>query len=168
MSEADRSAEDPMPAIRVHVGDPVALGAGDLIAQLDAYQAALYPPESNHLLPMDVLRQPDVTFLTVTVDGRLAGCGAFGNRGDYAEIKRMFVVPAFRGLGLGRRILDELEKLIGLAGLNTARLETGVSQPEALGLYAKAGYERRGPFGDYVEDPLSVFMEKRWASHKES
>jgi putative acetyltransferase len=150
-----------MPVITVQVGDPVALGAADLIAQLDAYQSALYPAESNHLMPISTLQQPDVTFLTVAVDGRLAGCGAFVNReGDYAEIKRMFVAPEFRGLGLGRRILDELETLIRAAGLAVARLETGVSQPEALGLYEKAGYVRRGPFGDYPDHPLCVFMEK--------
>lgn len=40
------------------------------------------------------------------------------------------------------------------------RLETGVYQPEALALYGRAGYVERGPFGDYVADPLSVFMEK--------
>ena len=73
----------------------------------------------------------------------------------------MFVLPEFRGLKLGRRILEELENLARTSGLELARLETGIRQPEALLLYERAGYQRRGPFGDYSEDPLSIFMEKK-------
>jgi putative acetyltransferase len=73
----------------------------------------------------------------------------------------MFVLPEFRGLKLGRRILEELESLARASGLELARLETGIHQSEALLLYEKAGYQRRGPFGNYPEDPLSVFMEKK-------
>src|SRR5262249_25029573 len=109
-------------------------------------------------------RLPTVTFLTAWVDGRVAGCGAFVNQGgEYAEIKRMFVLPEFRGLRLGRRILEELESRIRAAGLSVARLETGGWQPEALRLYENSGYQRRGPFGDYPDDPLNVFMEKMLA-----
>jgi putative acetyltransferase len=46
------------------------------------------------------------------------------------------------------------------SGMPLVRLETGVSQPEALGLYRALGYHLRGPFGSYRDDPLSVFMEK--------
>ena len=73
----------------------------------------------------------------------------------------MFVLPECRGMKLGRRLLDELESRARAAGLTLARLETGISQPQASALYEKAGYQRCGPFGEYVEDPLSVFMEKR-------
>jgi putative acetyltransferase len=73
----------------------------------------------------------------------------------------MFVLPEFRGLKLGRRILEELETRARASGLELARLETGVHQSEALLLYEKAGYQSRGPFGDYSEDPLSIFMEKK-------
>jgi len=148
--------------VRIQVEDPASLEARGLIEQLDGYLAGLYPAESNHLLPVEALRQPNVTFITANVDGAVAGCGAFVNQdGEYAEIKRMFVLPEFRGLKLGRRILEELEKLAQASGLESARLETGVHQSEALLLYEKAGYQRRGPFGGYSEDPLSVFMEKK-------
>ena len=73
----------------------------------------------------------------------------------------MFVLPEFRGLKLGSGILEELENLARISGLELARLETGIHQPEALLLYERAGYQRRGPFGDYSEDPLSIFMEKK-------
>ena len=148
--------------VRIQIEDPASLKARELIEKLDGYLAGLYPAESNHLLPVDALRQPSVTFLTASVDGAVAGCGAFVNQdGEYAEIKRMFVLPEFRGLKLGRRILGELEKLARASGLELARLETGVNQPEALLLFEKAGYHHRGPFGDYSEDPLSIFMEKK-------
>ena len=151
-----------MREVRIQVEDPASLEARGLIEQLDGYLAGLYPAESNHLLPVEALRQPNVTFITANVDGAVAGCGAFVNQdGEYAEIKRMFVLQEFRGLKLGRRILEELEKLAQASGLESARLETGVHQSEALLLYEKAGYQRRGPFGGYSEDPLSVFMEKK-------
>ena len=145
----------------IQVDDPASPEASKLIEQLDGYLTGLYPAESNHLLPVESLRQPTVTFLTASVDGKVAGCGAFVNQGGaYAEIKRMFVSPGFRGLKLGRRILEELETRARASGLEFARLETGVYQSEALLLYERAGYYRREPFGDYSEDPLSVFMEK--------
>src|SRR5262245_50500864 len=148
--------------VLIRVDDPASSTARDLIERLDELLAGLYPAESNHLLSVDALRQSDVTFLTASVDGEVAGCGAFVNQGgQYAEIKRMFVLPEFRGLKLGRRILDELENLARASGLELARLETGIHQSEALLLYENAGYLRRGPFGDYSEDPLSIFMEKK-------
>jgi len=151
-----------MRLVRIQVEDPASPAARELIERLDKYLTGLYPAESNHLLPVESLRQPNVTFLTASVDDEVAGCGAFVNQGgEYAEIKRMFVLPEFRGLKLGRRILEELESLARASGLELARLETGVHQSEALLLYEEAGYRRRGPFGDYPEDPLSVFMEKR-------
>jgi len=73
----------------------------------------------------------------------------------------MFVRPEARGLGIGRQLLEALEAHAAAAGLTVLRLETGVAQPEALRLYERAGYTRRGPFGPYAADPLSVFLEKR-------
>jgi putative acetyltransferase len=148
--------------VLIQTDDPSSPAARELIGRLDELMTGLYPAESNHLLPVDALLQPDVTFLTASVDGEVAGCGAFVNQsGEYAEIKRMFVLPEFRGLKLGRGILEELENLARTSGLELARLETGIHQPEALLLYERAGYQRRGPFGDYSEDPLSIFMEKK-------
>jgi putative acetyltransferase len=148
--------------VLIQTDDPSSPAAHELIGRLDELMTGLYPAESNHLLPVEALRQPNVTFLTASVDGDVAGCGAFVNQGgEYAEIKRMFVLPEFRGLKLGRRILEELESLARTSGLGLARLETGIHQPEALLLYERAGYQRRGPFGDYSEDPLSIFMEKK-------
>ena len=148
--------------VLIQIDVPASPAARELIERLDELMTGLYPGDSNHLLPVEALQQPGVTFLTASVDGEIAGCGAFVNQGrEYAEIKRMFVLPEFRGLKLGRRILEELENLARASGLALARLEMGVYQPEALTLYERAGYQRRGPFGDYSEDPLSIFMEKK-------
>jgi putative acetyltransferase len=148
--------------VLIQIDDPSSPAARELIGRLDELMTGLYPAESNHLLPVEALLQPGVTFLTASVDGEIAGCGAFVNQGgEYAEIKRMFVLPEFRGLKLGSRILEELENLARTSGLGLARLETGIHQPEAQFLYERAGYQRRGPFGDYSEDPLSIFMEKK-------
>jgi putative acetyltransferase len=151
-----------MPHLTIQVDDPASAEARELVEQLDRQMSDLYPPESNHLLPVEALRHSSVTFLTAWVNGQIAGCGAFVcQEREYVEIKRIFVLPKFRGLRIGRGILAELERRARAAGLELARLETGVSQPEALRLFEAAGYERRGPFGEYVEDPLSVFMEKK-------
>jgi len=149
-----------MRSVLIQLADPASADVSILLQQLDAYLESLYPAESNFLLSIDALKQPQVTLLTATVEGVVAGCGAYVNHGEYIEIKRMYVRPEFRGLKIGRRLLDALETRARAAGLRVARLETGVSQPQALNLYEKAGYKPRGPFGDYPADPLCVFMEK--------
>ena len=88
------------------------------------------------------------------------GCGGCWLHGDYAEIKRVYVSPRARGLGLAKKLMDRIEAEARMTGRMIARLETGIHQPEALGLYRRLGYADRGPFGDYTEDPNSVFMEK--------
>ena len=73
-----------------------------------------------------------------------------------AEIKRMFVVPALRGRGLSRVVLDRLEGLAREAGASRVVLETGLRQPEAMRLYETSGYVRIEPFGHYRCEPDSV------------
>jgi putative acetyltransferase len=132
-----------------------------LLEALDAYQSALYPAESNHFLDVAALAAPAIRFFVARRDGRAVGCGALRiDPAGYGELKRMFVSPEARGLMLGRRILDRIEEEARREGLSWLRLETGIHQPEALGLYRSAGYAERGAFGEYKPDPLSVFMEK--------
>ncbi|MGI9404927.1 MAG: GNAT family N-acetyltransferase [Hyphomicrobiaceae bacterium] len=131
-----------------------------LIEALDALQLGLYPAESSHLVEIDSLLDPAVIFLVARRDGVALGCAAMLTCDGYGEIKRMFVSPDARGLGLGRKLVTALEDTARDNKLPVLRLETGIHQPEAIGLYEKAGYVRRGPYGDYPDDPLSVFMEK--------
>jgi putative acetyltransferase len=132
-----------------------------LLEALDAYQSALYPPESNHFLDVDALAAANVRFFVARRQGRALGCGALRiDAAGYGELKRMFVSPEARGYKLGRLLLDRIEEEARREGLACLRLETGIHQPEALGLYRSAGYVEREAFGEYRPDPLSVFMEK--------
>ena len=133
-----------------------------MIRELDRYMGGLYPVESNHLVDIETLAKPNVHFFAALVDGAYRGCGAIMiHAGGYAEVKRVFVSPQARGLGLGRRIIEKLAETTRAEGLRLMRLETGTLQPEALGLFEASGFARRGPFGDYpTDDPYSVFMEK--------
>lgn len=135
-----------------------------LIAELDAYQDTLYPPESRHALDLASLKQPNVLFAVARDStGHAIGCGAIVLCAEFGELKRMYVSPRGRGLGVAKKLLALLESQAIGSGCKLLKLETGPFQHEALALYASAGYERRGPFGDYTNDPLSVFMQKHIA-----
>ena len=132
-----------------------------LIDELDAYQKPLYPPECFYGIDIAALGQPNVLFAVARgAQGTALGCGAVVLRAEFGEIKRMFVRPQHRGLGVARAILAFLEAGAVAQGCHQLMLETGISQPEALLLYERSGYARRGPFADYPDDPFSVFMEK--------
>ena len=141
-----------MPEARIESLDPDHAEVQALIAASDAFYDGLYPAESNHLEALDDLKRSNVLFIGCRVDD---GC--------YAEIKRVFVVEDYRGRGLSALIMQHLETALQERGVSLFRLETGVLQPEAIGLYRKLGYRERGPFGAYAPDPLSVFMEKQLA-----
>jgi putative acetyltransferase len=136
-----------------------------LIADLDAYQDGLYPPESRHYLDLASLMGPNVLFAVARDDaGRAIGCGAIVLQRQRGELKRLYVSPRGRGRGVAKKLLSLLESCANASGCRLLMLETGPYQPGALALYAAAGYERCGPFGDYTNDPLSVFMQKELGS----
>lgn len=136
-----------------------------LIAELDAYQDTLYPPESRHALDLASLMQANVLFhVARDAAGRAVGCCAVVLEARQGEIKRLYVRPDCRGQGIARRLLQGLEDAAAAAGCRQLLLESGPFQPEALALYEALGYERRGPYGDYADDPLSVFMERTLAA----
>jgi putative acetyltransferase len=131
-----------------------------LLLQARALMAGLYPPESCHGLDLDAYATPEVTLFVARADGMAVGCGALQRHGDgSAEVKSMFVIPEARGRGIGRAILETIEAALP-GHVAALRLETGIKQEAAIRLYEAAGFCRRGPFGSYRDDPLSVFMEK--------
>jgi putative acetyltransferase len=133
-----------------------------LITELDAYQMPLYPPSSFHGLSVEQMIREQVAFFVLRADGQAVGCGGLKIFADeYGEIKRMFVRPIFRGRGFARQIMNHLEEYARRQKVFLLRLETGVSQREAIGLYERMGYRKIAPFGDYPEDPLSFFYEKQ-------
>lgn len=133
-----------------------------LLEMSDAYVASLYPAESNHLVDVSTLEKPSVRFLVARQNGEIVGCCALATSGNGAsEIKRMFVDPAARGLRVGKLLLEAIIRSARDLGVDVIRLETGIHQPEAIGLYRSAGFTDIPPFEPYRPDPLSLFMEKR-------
>lgn len=133
-----------------------------LIAELEAQLEPLYPRESRHGYSVDKLIAEKVAFFLIRYHGTLAGCGGIKLFGTaYGEIKRMYVRPQFRGLGLGKLMLDHLVAYAREQGVGLLRLETGIYQEAAIGLYERLGFESIASFGAYKDDPLSRFYEKR-------
>ncbi len=133
-----------------------------LIAQLDVYQQALYPAESNHLIDLSALPPESVIALLIRDPQQQAvGCGAIvlGEEGS-GEMKRVFIDPTHRGQQLGEKLLAALEEEALRRECHTVRLETGIHQHAAVALYTRNGYQTRSAFAPYQPDPLSIFMEK--------
>ena len=124
---------------------------------------SLYPEESIHLVDSDDLSEPGNLLLGAEDLDTLIGCVGYVDKGDYAEVKRLFVSQEFRGQGVARVLMAELESRAFAAGYTVMRLETGIHQPESMRLYESLGYHIRTPFCGYIDDPLSVFMEKKLA-----
>jgi GNAT superfamily N-acetyltransferase len=104
-------------------------------------------------------------FLVAEVDGVPAGCGGWRAHGDgVAELKRMYVEPAFRRRGIAALVLAELERSAAAAGHRQLLLNSGDRQPEALALYARAGYTPVAGYGVYADSPGAVFLGKDLAS----
>ena len=122
---------------------------------------SITPPESVHALDVSGLRAPDVTFWTVWMGAKLAGCGALKELGpDAGEIKSMRTADTFRGRGIGAAVLEWILAVAAERGYARLFLETG-SMAEfapARRLYERYGFDYCPPFGDYGEDPNSVFM----------
>jgi putative acetyltransferase len=138
----------------------------ELIGELDAVLGAAYEPHQQHGLSLAQLFEPHVRFFLARLDGIAAACGGVALFDDYAEVKRMYTRAAMRGHGLAKAILRRLEEEARASGKPVLRLETGHYQPEAVGLYRRAGFLSCGPFGHYARMPardieLSLFFEKR-------
>jgi GNAT superfamily N-acetyltransferase len=123
-----------------------------------------YPPQSRHAFTVEKLLREKVAFFVARVDAEPLACGGIKIfAGDYAEVKRMYVRAASRGRGLGKAILSHLAGYAQQQQVSLMRLETGIYQVEAIHLYERWGFKRRPPFGEYKNDPLSVYFEKRLA-----
>ena len=95
--------------------------------------------------------QPGSAFIVAYVDDQAIGCGALRRHDPAAgEVKRMFVLPEYRGRGIAMTILAAIEQEAVRAGYRVMRLETGDRQPNAVRVYERAGYRRSAPYGVYV------------------
>lgn len=149
-----------MPLINIVETSPGSADALQLIGELDVHLLAHpYPAQSRHAFSVERLLREQVVFFVSYYDGQPAGCGGLKIFSDYAEVKRMFVRPNFRGKGLGKAMLRRLVAHAHSQGVNILRLETGIYEMEAICLYEKFGFSRRSPFGEYRDDPMSVYLE---------
>jgi putative acetyltransferase len=116
-----------------------------------------------HAMPVERLREADVTFWSVWDGDRLAGCGALKHLDEYhGEIKSMRAAPEYRGKGAGKAILLHLMSEAKARGYTRLSLETGRPEPflPAQQLYLSHGFTECPPFGDYVSDDFSLCMSK--------
>jgi putative acetyltransferase len=142
---------------------PDAHDALKLLSELDeALWLHPYPPQSRHAFTVEKLLREQVAFFVARLNREPVACGGLKLfDSEYGEVKRMYVRPAFRGRGLGKAVLNYLADYAQQRKVNILRLETGIYQIEAIGLYESWGFKRRPPFGEYKVDPLSVYFEKQ-------
>ncbi len=139
--------------LRLAVVDPAEEDAQHCLrryfAELDERFDAGYDPEAALPLEVDEMRAPRGRFVLARRRNEPVGCGVLKLHGaEPAEIKRMWVSPAARGLGLGRRLLAELERLAAAEGAPATQLETNRALPEAIALYRSSGYVEVPAFND--------------------
>ena len=140
-------------AIEIRAVDPTDRDARRCIrayfAELDRRSDSGFDPAAGISAEPDELVPPAGRFLIAYLRGEPVGCGAVKHHpGAPSEIKRMWVAESARGLGVGRRLLNELERWAIRSGASTARLETNRALVEAIALYRSAGYVEVPPFND--------------------
>jgi len=145
----------------VEQGDPRAPQATALLQASHALMERLFPPEDNHYLSIDALCTPDIRFFIAREGDTVLGCAALANKGDYGEMKSMFVSEDARGKGVADALMRQLEDYARELDQPMMRLETGDLLHAAHRLYERHGFVKCGPFGDYVANKTSLFMEKR-------
>jgi len=150
--------------VEIAPADPVHPAAqhclGEYFAELDRRFETGFDPRLSIPAEADELRPPAGVLLVATLRSEPIGCGALKFHGDRpTEIKRMWVAESARGLGIGRRLLDELEARAARSGSRVVRLETNQALSEAIAMYRAAGYVEIEPFND--EPYAHHWFEKR-------
>ena len=148
--------------------------AQELVGRVQREYVQRYGGPDDAVVSPEEFESPHGLFLVAEVDGAPAGCGAWRSLGDgRAEVKRVYVEPAFRRRGLAQVVVDAIEADATRAGIRSLVLNTGHRQPEAIALYAALGYTDVEGFGIYACEPEAVFLgkelrpedgERSWAS----
>ncbi|MCK0126190.1 GNAT family N-acetyltransferase [Gelidibacter sp. F2691] len=146
--------------IEVVPSDPRDPQATALLQQSHALMESLFPPEDNFFLDIGDLCVPEISFFVACEADVILGTAALADKGDYGEVKSMFVLSEARGKGVGEALLTQLEATSRAKGHAAMKLETGNVLHAAHRLYERAGFTKCGPFGDYPEANSSIFMEK--------
>ena len=132
-----------------------------LVAELDKELWRRYPATQQNFAPHNKVDQAARVVVAYS-DGKAVGCGCYRPipEDKTIEIKRMYVLPSARGLGIAREILAELEKWAREAGFVQSKLETGNNQPEAIALYKRAAYCEIPNYPPYINMKDSICMGK--------
>lgn len=145
-----------MDAINIRRSTLTSPDAARLIAALNAELTTTFPePGATHFSLSDTQVVPgDGAFLVAWLNDMAVGCGAVRRLNQTtAEIKRMYVDPSVRSRGIGRALVEALEREARLTGLTTIVLETGTRLAAAIRLYETMGYARIPLFGEYLSSP---------------
>jgi DNA-binding MarR family transcriptional regulator/GNAT superfamily N-acetyltransferase len=139
--------------VEFQVEDPTGLAAtfclGSYFTELEERFDHGFDPSLGHAGDVTVFSEPGGLFLVAYLRGAPIGCGGLKFHADQpADIKRMWVADTVRGLGIGRRLLTELEQRARDRGASVARLETNKSLTEAINLYRSTGYTEIPSFND--------------------
>jgi putative acetyltransferase len=138
-----------------------------LLAAHVAFCRASSPPESTHVLDLDALRVPSITFWSAWDGAELMGCAAVKELdASHGEVKSMHTASRHRGRGLALALLRHVAAEARTRGYRRLSLETGSMQAfaPARALYTRFGFVTCAPFADYRVDPNSVFMTLALAS----
>jgi putative acetyltransferase len=161
MQRAPSAPGDDAGAIRVRRDDLTHPAVLDLLREHLRDVAGLSPPESVHAMGIERLRQPDVTFWTAWNGPDLLGCGALRELDrSHGEVKSMRTSKALRRRGAAKALLMHILAEARARGYRKLSLETGSAAAfaPAHALYRSFGFVACGPFGEYTDDPHSVFM----------
>ncbi len=149
--------------IFIHVDDLSSKESQSIVREHMAGMLANTPIESVHALPLDKLKQPNITFWTAWIGSELCGCGALQRLdAQHGEVKTIRTRAKFLRKGVGQAVLSHIINHATDTGIKRLSLETGSSDVflVARAMYLKNGFGICGPFGDYKLDPYSVFMTK--------
>jgi putative acetyltransferase len=150
-----------MPGGVIAIDSPAADDVRALLGRHLAFARATTVPEEVYALDVDRLLDPEVTFFSYRADGEVLGVAALKRLDDeHAEVKSMHTAEAARGRGVGRALLEHVIAVARERGYRRLSLETGAGPAfaPARQLYASAGFEPCGPFGDYRPSPNSAYM----------
>ena len=144
-----------------HAGDFDSPDVQALLAMHYGIMRSISPHRACHVLPLEGLKDPAITFWAARENGQLVGVGALKEiEPGHGEVKSMRTAPRSLGQGVGRAVLHHIVDEAKSRGYKRLSLETGGSKPfeAAIALYESEGFARCGPFAGYADTPFSRFF----------
>ncbi len=137
-----------------------------LIDELDQELSRQYPPETQHAIELDEIRQPHILFFAARLNGSAVGCGGLALFSGFSEVKRLYVREEARGRGVADAIMSRLIEEALAARRTTMRLETGTRSFAAIRFYQRWGFQPCEIYEPYASMPpqaiaASLFFERK-------